>query len=255
MSDQKFGASMSYTPWLRNLGVNDIYLAYLSGFYQFGSGVKQAVGVSLRYFSLGEIQWTDYNATPLGTGSPREFEFAASYARQLSENFSVGATAKYVYSNLATGQSGGGGGAGNTIKSLTALSGGRVSLEGDQVWIHDAGPDFINLNGAGRILINASTSIVLKVGDSEIIITTAGITIKATVVKVDSDQADIQGKLKAVLKKDDSTYFKAEGTMAEIKGAKVEATATAGAKLNGATVNVTGTGPVKINGGIVEING
>ena len=110
MADQKFGGSLSYTPWLRNLGVNDIYLAYLSGFYQFGTGVKQAVGISLRYFSLGDIQWTDYNGVPLGNGSPREFEFAASYSRQLSENLSVGATGKYIYSNLATGQSPGGGG-------------------------------------------------------------------------------------------------------------------------------------------------
>lgn len=120
MADQKFGGSLSYTPWLRNLGVNDIYLAYLSGFYQFGSGVKQAVGVSLRYFSLGDIQWTDYNAVSLGTGSPREFEFAASYSRQLSENLSVGATGKYIYSNLATGQSVNGGGAGEAIHSGTS---------------------------------------------------------------------------------------------------------------------------------------
>ena len=118
MADQKFGGSLSYTPWLHNLGVNDIYLAYLSGFYQFGSGnVKQAVGLSLRYFSLGEIQWTDYNATPLGTGSPREFELAASYSRQLSENFSVGITGKYFYSNLATGQSPDGGTGSDKIHS------------------------------------------------------------------------------------------------------------------------------------------
>lgn len=104
LADSKFGVSLSYTPWLRSLGVNDIYLANLAGFYQFGGNVKQAVGVSLRYFSLGSIQWTDFNAQILGEGTPREYEIAASYSRQLSQNFTLGLTGKYIYSNLATGQ-------------------------------------------------------------------------------------------------------------------------------------------------------
>ncbi len=109
MAPQKFGMSLTYTPWLRSLGVNDIYLAYAAGYYQFGNEVKQAVGVSLRYFSLGSIQWTDFNASVLGEGSPREFETAVSYSRQLSKFLAVGATAKFIYSNLATGQSPDGG--------------------------------------------------------------------------------------------------------------------------------------------------
>ncbi len=109
MATQKFGMSLTYTPWLRSLGVNDIYLAYAAGYYQFGNDVKQAIGVSLRYFSLGSIQWTDFNASVLGEGSPREFETAVSYSRQLSKYLAVGATAKFIYSNLATGQSPDGG--------------------------------------------------------------------------------------------------------------------------------------------------
>ena len=104
-AEQNFGASLSYTPWLRNLGVSDIYMAYGTGYYQFGTKVKQAVSVGLRYFSLGNITWTDYNAQPLGEGSPREFELAGSYSRQLSPNLAVGATGKFIYSNLASGQS------------------------------------------------------------------------------------------------------------------------------------------------------
>jgi hypothetical protein len=104
IADSKFGVSLSYTPWLRSLGVNDIYLANMAGYYQFGSSVKQAVGLSLRYFSLGNIQWTDFNAQITGEGNPREFELAASYSRQLSKTFTIGVTGKYIYSNLATGQ-------------------------------------------------------------------------------------------------------------------------------------------------------
>jgi hypothetical protein len=104
MAESKFGVSLSYTPWLRSLGVNDIYLANLAGYSKFGSGNNQAVGISLRYFSLGSIQWTDFNAQLLGEGSPREFELAASYSRELSKTFAIGLTGKYIYSNLATGQ-------------------------------------------------------------------------------------------------------------------------------------------------------
>jgi Type IX secretion system protein PorV len=104
MADSKSGVSLSYTPWLRNLGVNDIYLANIAGYYQFGGEVKQAISASLRYFSLGSIQWTDYNAQITGEGTPREYEVAVAYSRQLSKKFAVGATAKYIYSNLATGQ-------------------------------------------------------------------------------------------------------------------------------------------------------
>ncbi len=120
-ADQKFGASMTYTPWLRNLGVNDIYMAYGTGFYQFGSKVKQSVGFGLRYFSLGNITWTDFNAQPLGEGSPREFEIASSYSRQLSPNLSVGLTGKFIYSNLASGQSPDGSG-GERIQSGKAAA-------------------------------------------------------------------------------------------------------------------------------------
>lgn len=95
--------SATYTPWLRALGLQDVYLAYLTGYKQIGEG--QTVGASLRYFSLGTISFTDDNGQPLGTGRPNEFEFAVAYARKLSENFSVAVTPKFIYSNLAAGQS------------------------------------------------------------------------------------------------------------------------------------------------------
>ncbi len=104
MAEAKSGVSLSYTPWLRSLGVNDIYLANIAGYYQLGGNVKQAIGASLRYFSLGSIQWTDFNAQITGEGTPREYEFAVSYSRQLSKTFAIGVTGKYIFSNLATGQ-------------------------------------------------------------------------------------------------------------------------------------------------------
>lgn len=101
-AEKDLGVSATYTPWLRALGLNDVYLAYLTGYYKLDD--LQAVGFGLRYFSLGSIPFTDANGEPLNTGRPNEFEVAAAYARQLSPKFSAAVTAKFIYSNLAAGQ-------------------------------------------------------------------------------------------------------------------------------------------------------
>lgn len=100
--EQDMALSATYTPWLRELNLNDIYLAYLSGFKKIDD--LQTVGLGLKFFNLGEINFTDEMGTPLGTGKPREFEIAASYARKLGPKLSAGLTGKYVHSNLATGE-------------------------------------------------------------------------------------------------------------------------------------------------------
>lgn len=99
---EDLGVSATYTPWLRALGLNDVYLAYLTGYSKFGE--DQAVGFGLRYFSLGSIQFTDPNGQPLNTGRPNEFDVSVAYARKLSDQLSAAVTAKFIYSNLAAGQ-------------------------------------------------------------------------------------------------------------------------------------------------------
>lgn len=97
------GLSVTYTPWLRALNIQDVYLAYLSGYKKLSD--NEAVGLSLRFFSLGSINFTDDNGQPLGTGQPNEFEVKASYSRKLSPNLSTAIGAKFIFSNLAAGQS------------------------------------------------------------------------------------------------------------------------------------------------------
>src|SRR5881275_3195764 len=53
----KAGVSLTYTPWLKDLGVNDVFLAALAGYYKLDD--QSAVSASLRYFNLGTIQFTD----------------------------------------------------------------------------------------------------------------------------------------------------------------------------------------------------
>ena len=60
-AEKDFGFGIGYVPWLRGV-VNDIGLASISGFKKFGD--KQAVGGSLRFFSMGEVQYTDDQGNP-----------------------------------------------------------------------------------------------------------------------------------------------------------------------------------------------
>ena len=100
--DKDISVAATYTPWLRALGIPDVYLAYLSGYKQIDD--LQTIGMSLRYFSLGTIAFTDENGGSLGDGRPNEFEVAFAYARKLSPKFSVAVTPKFIYSNLASGK-------------------------------------------------------------------------------------------------------------------------------------------------------
>jgi len=97
----KAAIGVSYTPWLKGLGLNDVYLASLAGYYQLDE--TQAISASLRYFSLGNIDFTDYNAQPLGSYRPREFGFDVGYSRKLSDNLGLGIALKYINSSLANG--------------------------------------------------------------------------------------------------------------------------------------------------------
>ncbi len=103
---KNYGISLTYTPWLKDL-VPDIFLAYVSGFAKFGQDGNQAISGSLRYFSLGDINYTDVNAQPLGTGKPREFSFDLGYSRRLSPYLGVGVSLRYIHSAIANGLSAG----------------------------------------------------------------------------------------------------------------------------------------------------
>lgn len=104
-NEKMAGVSITYTPWLKDL-VPDIFLAYLSGYYRFGQDTSQAISASLRYFSLGDIQYTDIQGQSLGTGMPREFSFDLGYSRRLSRYLSTGIGLRYIHSNIASGVSG-----------------------------------------------------------------------------------------------------------------------------------------------------
>lgn len=116
-----YGFSLSYSPWLSHI-VGDMSLTYLSGYYKINK--QQAVAFSMNYFDLGNIQFTDENGSITQDFVPREYAFAASYARVLSENMSIGVTLKYIYSNLT----------GNYFAGTLDDSQPGVALAGDLGW-------------------------------------------------------------------------------------------------------------------------
>ncbi|MDP6908130.1 MAG: type IX secretion system outer membrane channel protein PorV [Flavobacteriales bacterium] len=105
--DNKMGFAVSYTPWLRAL-VPDINLAYISGYGKIGKKGMQTLSGSLRYFSLGDITFTDNTGQTIGNFNPNEFAIDLSYARKLSREFSGGIALRYVFSNLTGGLNVGG---------------------------------------------------------------------------------------------------------------------------------------------------
>jgi hypothetical protein len=102
---KKQGYGLSYTPWLRNL-VPDVNLAFVSGFNKI-SDRAGTIAYSLTYFSLGEIQMTDINGSPIGTAGPNEFSVAVGYTNLVTDKMSVGINLKWINSNLAAGSSAG----------------------------------------------------------------------------------------------------------------------------------------------------
>jgi len=98
--ENKMGVSLSYTPWLRAL-IPDINLSYLSGYYKLDD--RQAIAASLRYFSLGNIMFTNIYGQPLRDYRPKEFAFDAAYSFKLSQNLSTAIAMRYIFSDLTGG--------------------------------------------------------------------------------------------------------------------------------------------------------
>lgn len=95
-----YGFGISYSPWLQKL-VPDINLAYLNGYYKLDD--RNTIGSSLRYFSLGNIQFVDVNQIDIGSANPSELAFDVSFARSFGENFSLGTALRYIRSDLGNG--------------------------------------------------------------------------------------------------------------------------------------------------------
>jgi len=133
-NQSKGGISLTYTPWLKKLGLNDVYLASLAGYYKIDD--LQAFSASLRYFSLGNIQFTNERGEDLYAYRPREFSIDAGYSRKLSDQMGLAIALRYINSSLAKGDPTGSGTtykAGSSVAADISLFYTRLSEEG-QGW-------------------------------------------------------------------------------------------------------------------------
>lgn len=99
-SPNNFGLSVSYSPWLAGLGVNDIYLLYLSAYGKVTD--KDGISGSLRYFSMGDMEITNEEGELITDYTPHEFALDLSYERQLIPDLSMAVTGRFIYSDLST---------------------------------------------------------------------------------------------------------------------------------------------------------
>ena len=144
-NESKGGISASYTPWLKQL-VNDVYLTSIAGYYKFDE--NQALSSSLRYFSLGDIQFTDGTGQSIGSYRPREFGFDIGYSRKLSKQNGIGVALKYINSNLA----------GGTVTSGATYKAGNA-VAADIAYYHDGKSDVGNGWTWGVALTNLGSKI------------------------------------------------------------------------------------------------
>lgn len=118
---KRTAVAVNYTPWLKDLGLNDVYLASMAFYHKLDE--QSAISSSLRFFSLGNIQLTDYSGNVLNTVKPSEFCIDAGYSRILNQKMSIGVALRYINSRLVTGDVG----TGVVYKAGNAVA-GDVSL-------------------------------------------------------------------------------------------------------------------------------
>jgi hypothetical protein len=94
------GIALNYTPWLRDI-TKDVYLVAASGYYKLDD--EQAINMGVRYFNMGNIDFTDAMGNPIGSSRPREFGVDFGYTRKLTDHLSMGVALRYINSSLAKG--------------------------------------------------------------------------------------------------------------------------------------------------------
>src|SRR4051812_36745716 len=146
-AESRFQIGATYTPWLRKI-TQDVYLASLAGYYKIDD--EQAINVGLRYFNLGNIQFTSAEGNPNGEGRPRELGVDFGYTRKVAERLSLGVALRYINSSLARGDVGQ---SGNVYKAGNSVA-GDISL------YHNG----LNEDGQGFTWGMAITNLGAKIG-------------------------------------------------------------------------------------------
>ncbi len=99
---EKSGFTMNYTPWLKDLGLDNVYLL-TTGYYR-KINEASAYHVSLKYFTLGTFDFTNDNGIPnLPSQRSGEYSINGGYSLKISNTLSLGTSIKYIHSKLIQG--------------------------------------------------------------------------------------------------------------------------------------------------------
>ena len=151
--DQKMSIGLGYSPWLRNL-VPDMNLAYLAFATKLNS--ESALGATLRYFSCGDITFTDDTGHSLGEYRPNEWALDVSYSRMLTEYLSGAVAGRFIYSNLTQGITEG------SSVGWSVAADVAVYYKRPVEWFRDMDADFawgVSINNIGSKVSYDNTSI------------------------------------------------------------------------------------------------
>ena len=99
-SSNEKALGLSYTPYLSKI-VDDIFLGNFTYFKKVDN--RSSWATSLRYFSLGEIQFNEFISGSIvdqGFQRPTELTLDLSYALKLSSVFSMAIAGRFIYSDL-----------------------------------------------------------------------------------------------------------------------------------------------------------
>ncbi len=96
-AERKMGIGVSYTPYLESI-ITDISLLNASYFNKIND--QNAFALSLRYFTLGEIELRQTAGEQGRRVKPNEFSLDGSYSLKLSPTFSMSVGGRYISSNL-----------------------------------------------------------------------------------------------------------------------------------------------------------
>jgi hypothetical protein len=102
-ADRKMGIGVSYTPYLEGI-ITDISLLNASFYNKIDD--QSAFALSLRYFTLGEIELRQFAGDPGTLAKPNELALDGSYSLKLSTSFSMAVAGRYIRSNLRLPQNG-----------------------------------------------------------------------------------------------------------------------------------------------------
>jgi hypothetical protein len=91
------GASLNYTPWLRDL-VDDMAIIHATAYKKAAKG--QAFGLAVTYFNQGQIDFTTNAGQAAGSFQSRDLAITGGYTRKISRDIAMGLNLKYIYSNL-----------------------------------------------------------------------------------------------------------------------------------------------------------